>query len=147
MVMMNSMRMMKMMKTNKKLHKFRICVGDIGGDGHEKKEYYELQATKSPKQIETLYKALCKKLKFGFDKFCTKYDDTFLTEKQLIQLGLNPDDFEIWNGRLEIYSYDDFIDLWIDFMNTHHPELELDYVPNDIKDYYLNLGGYGIGCL
>lgn len=132
---------------------FSITYGDTSADGHEQTETFILKCNKSKKEVETVYKNLCKKLKFGLHKLFTEYENNVITAKDFFKLKIDCGEYlksefapEYENelnseGGLRINSQD-LIYLFLFVMKTHHPEIKFEIIEYDSLN--INIGGYGL---
>jgi len=146
------------------MYVFDFTIGDHG-DGHNQKEIFTLSSNVSALDLTCMYLETVKKIGKGLDSQnkgpCSDYEDNSIDLYEIEELGLDPKKYNLsedyvmsedpadndgtkWNP---VYS-DEFVDLFIDYMKTHNPDLELKLLPS--RDSFpapignIGLFGYGL---
>ena len=119
-----------------------LTVGDLSGDGHDRRETRSIETTFSVKKIEAAYAKGMKKLGFNPSKdLASKYEDNKVPSKysKLLQkagfpMGDDPDSDD-WS----LYT-DDFVALFLWTVELGDPSFSY----TETRSNELYIGGYGL---
>jgi hypothetical protein len=137
---------------------FKLPVGDWSGDGHSQCEYTIISSNVPVAEVREAYLEITEKLQFGLDGNhifkgvpFADYEDSKLTSDQIAKLGLDveayreyfkdsiEEEFEDESGvyyEVDYLGPDEFVDLFIDFMQVHAPHIKLEIIPENHVDMF-----------
>lgn len=132
-------------------YKFKLQLGDWSRDGHGQSEEYFLQSNVDVKELREIYFKTIQKTLISIQDICRKYEDCSISQEQIEGLGLDVENYEhiIENG----VEYQDFIELFIDYIQTHNPEISLKIIKDNIPSFHFygfderkrHINGFGYG--
>jgi len=132
-------------------YKFKLEIGDWSKDGHSQSEEYLIQSNVDVKELREIYFKTKKFNELSLEDICDDYEDNSISEEQIRGLGLDVEKYQpiIDNG----VEPDDIIELFIDYIQTHNPEIYLKIINDNIPSFHFygfdeqkrHIGGFGYG--
>jgi hypothetical protein len=159
---------------------FKLPIGDWSSDGHGYCENYLLSSNAPVQEVREAYFEAINKVgssldsaTSGHEAICCEYEDSSINSEQLDELGLDInkykekyedslkeliDDEEGLYYEIEYLEPEDFVYIFIDFMQTHAPHISLKVLPEnhvemfpycgyDSKNRHIGQFGYGLFSL
>lgn len=124
-------------------HTIHLTYGDPSGDGHGISETETYNSNYKATEIRTAYIKAKAETGFDFDLVASGYEECCLSLPQYNTLAelLNVDPYvehdEDW---IQIH---DFTGLYLAFVKTQLPDLEVEFQPTNWVDHF-DIGGYGM---
>lgn len=136
--------------------KVKFPVGDWGGDGHERCEYFTVKTGKdiTLEDISKAHKKSKEVLGFPIGSICSEYEDRYLKEEHVLklkELGYTEADYGDepfqYNKSDWFMMAQDVAEIWVFFLNHINPRLKLKLVDDDAVRFLPgDVPGYGCFC-
>jgi hypothetical protein len=147
-------------------HIFKLPIGDWSNDGHGHCDYFIIESNTPVENLREIYFDTKEKTNSSLDGSdwdnkrvstpCSEYCDDKMSAEQIEALGLNPDDYSIYQrGDFFFLDSEGFAEMFIDFIMTHNPDVKLEiksmrelsmfpFYGYDGKNRHIGFMGYGL---
>lgn len=133
------------------IYRFKLQLGDWSKDGHSQSEEYLIQSNVDVKELREIYFKTKRFNELSLEDICNDYEDCKISEEQIRGLGLDVEKYQqiIDNG----IEPDDFIEMFIEYIQIHNPEISLKIINDTIPSFHFygydeqkrHIGGFGYG--